>query len=38
MDYGEIAKAFGCSESAVKSLMFRAHETLRTALEHLDAA
>ena len=38
MDYSEIARAFGCSESAVKSLMFRAHEALRTMLEHLHAA
>ena len=38
MDYAEIARVFGCSESAVKSLMFRAHEALRTTLEHLDAA
>ena len=38
MDYGEIARAFQCSESAVKSMMFRAHETLRGMLEHLDAA
>lgn len=37
-DYAEIARAFGCSESAVKSLMFRAHETLRETLAHLQAA
>jgi RNA polymerase sigma-70 factor (ECF subfamily) len=37
MDYAEIARAFQCSESAVKSLMFRAHETLREMLEHLAA-
>lgn len=38
MDYNEIARAFRCSESAVKSLMFRAHEALRAMLEHLNAA
>jgi RNA polymerase sigma-70 factor (ECF subfamily) len=38
MEYAEIARAFGCSESAVKSLMFRAHEALRQMLAHLDAA
>ncbi len=38
MDYSEIARAFACSESAVKSLMFRAHEALREALAHLNAA
>jgi len=37
MEYAEIARAFRCSESAVKSLMFRAHETLRGMLEHLAA-
>ena len=38
MDYREIARAFACSESAVKSLMFRAHEALREALGHMQAA
>lgn len=38
MDYNEIARAFRCSESAVKSLMFRAHEALRSMLDHLNAA
>ncbi len=38
MDYSDIARAFACSESAVKSLMFRAHEALREALAHLNAA
>jgi len=38
MEYREIAEAFQCSESAVKSMMFRAHEALRGMLEHLKAA
>ncbi len=38
MEYAAIAREFGCSESAVKSLMFRAHETLRTMLAHVAAA
>jgi RNA polymerase sigma-70 factor (ECF subfamily) len=38
MEYREIARAFACSESAVKSMMFRAHEALRSMLEHLNAA
>jgi RNA polymerase sigma-70 factor (ECF subfamily) len=38
LDYAEIATRFGCTQSAVKSLMFRAHETLRASLAHLDAA
>src|SRR4051812_43061671 len=29
MDYGEIGRVLGCSESALKSLLFRAYETLR---------
>ena len=37
-DYSQIASRFGCTPSAVKSLMFRAHETLRVNLAHLDAA
>ena len=32
MDYGEIAKILECSESALKSLLFRAYETLRVQL------
>jgi len=35
LEYAQIAKALGCSESAVKSLLFRAYETLRGRLAHL---
>jgi RNA polymerase sigma-70 factor (ECF subfamily) len=35
MDYDEIASILGCSESALKSLLFRAYETLRTKLAPL---
>src|SRR5579885_2156396 len=35
MDYVQIAGALGCSASAVKSLLFRAYETLRGRLGHL---
>jgi RNA polymerase sigma-70 factor (ECF subfamily) len=35
MEYSQIAKALGCSESAVKSLLFRAYETLRARLAHM---
>ena len=35
MEYTQIAKALGCSESAVKSLLFRAYETLRARLAHI---
>ena len=35
MDYTQIAKALHCSESAVKSLLFRAYETLRARLAHM---
>ncbi|HEY4363249.1 MAG TPA: RNA polymerase sigma factor [Bryobacteraceae bacterium] len=35
LDYGQIACSLGCSESAVKSLLFRAYETLRARLAHL---
>ena len=34
MGYAQIANALGCSESAVKSLLFRAYETLRGRLAH----
>ena len=37
-DYSEIASQFGCTASAVKSLMFRAHEALRGSLGGRDAA
>jgi RNA polymerase sigma-70 factor, ECF subfamily len=32
LDYNEIAKVLECSESALKSLLFRAYETLRVEL------
>jgi RNA polymerase sigma-70 factor (ECF subfamily) len=35
MDYDEIARVLGCSESALKSLLFRAYETLRLELAPL---
>jgi RNA polymerase sigma-70 factor (ECF subfamily) len=35
MGYDEIAKILQCSESALKSLLFRAYETLRTELAPL---
>lgn len=35
MDYAQISAVLGCSESAVKSLLFRAYETLRARLAHL---
>jgi RNA polymerase sigma-70 factor, ECF subfamily len=34
MDYAQIAAVLGCSQSAVKALMFRAYETLRVRLAH----
>ncbi len=34
MDYRQIASVLGCSESAVKSILWRAYETLRTRLAH----
>lgn len=35
LEYSQIAKVLQCSESAVKSLLFRAYETLRVRLAHL---
>ena len=35
MEYSQIADALNCSESAVKSLLFRAYETLRSRLAHM---
>jgi RNA polymerase sigma-70 factor (ECF subfamily) len=35
MEYSQIAKVLSCSESAVKSLLFRAYETLRMRLAHM---
>src|ERR1700741_4076707 len=37
LDYGEIAKILSCSESALKSLLFRAYEMLRVELAPLVA-
>jgi RNA polymerase sigma-70 factor (ECF subfamily) len=35
MEYSQISKVLNCSESAVKSLLFRAYETLRKRLAHM---
>ena len=35
LEYSQIARALNCSESAVKSLLFRAYESLRARLAHL---
>ena len=35
MEYSEIATVLSCSESAVKSLLFRAYEHLRSRLAHM---
>jgi len=35
MEYAQIANVLECSESAVKSLLFRAYETLRARLAHM---
>jgi RNA polymerase sigma-70 factor, ECF subfamily len=35
LDYSQIAGTLRCSESAVKSLLFRAYETLRASLAHV---
>ena len=37
LDYGEISKILSCSESALKSLLFRAYEALRVELAPLVA-
>jgi RNA polymerase sigma-70 factor (ECF subfamily) len=37
MEYSQIARVLVCSESAVKSLLFRAYETLRMRLAHMAA-
>ena len=36
LEYSQIAQVLECSESAVKSLLFRAYETLRARLAHLN--
>ena len=35
MEYAQIAGVLECSESAIKSLLFRAYETLRARLAHM---
>jgi len=35
LEYSQIARALRCSDSAVKSLLFRAYETLRARLAHM---
>ena len=35
MEYSQIAMVLNCSESAVKSLLFRAYESLRGRLAHM---
>jgi RNA polymerase sigma-70 factor, ECF subfamily len=35
MEYSQIAKVLNCSDSAVKSLLFRAYEALRVRLAHM---
>lgn len=35
MEYSQIATVLNCSESAVKSLLFRAYESLRARLAHM---
>lgn len=36
MDYTQIAKVLGCSESALKSLLYRAYQALRASLAHME--
>ena len=38
LDYAEMARVLNCSVPAIKSLLFRAYETLRKRLAHLDHA
>ena len=38
MEYSRIAAVLECSESAVKSMLFRAYETLRARLSHMAVA
>ena len=38
MDYARIAEVLGCSQSALKALMFRAYEVLRARLAHMAPA
>lgn len=35
MEYSQIANVLNCSESAIKSLLFRAYESLRARLAHM---
>jgi RNA polymerase sigma-70 factor (ECF subfamily) len=35
LEYTEIARGLGCSESALKAILFRAYQTLRVRLAHL---
>jgi RNA polymerase sigma-70 factor, ECF subfamily len=35
MEYSQIARVLNCTESAVKSLLFRAYESLRARLAHM---
>src|SRR6202522_313262 len=35
MEYAQIASVIGCSEAAVKSMLFRAYEALRARLAHM---
>ena len=35
LEYSQIARVLNCSESAVKSLLFRAYETLRARLAYM---
>ena len=37
LEYSQIASVLGCTDSAVKSLLFRAYESLRSQLAHMAA-